>query len=77
MVYIKIFLCGIGGAVLTSALWIIARSVLPVWGPYVIRRLRGTGGVSEGYVGSDSILIAALIGFIIASALAWFRLRGA
>jgi hypothetical protein len=35
----------------------------------------GTGGVSSAYVDSNSILIAALIGFVIAFAWRWYRLR--
>jgi hypothetical protein len=75
MVYLKSFLFGIGGAVLASVVWITATLVLPIFLPYVIARFSGTGGGSFGSVGSGSILIAALIGFIIAYAWAWHRLR--
>jgi hypothetical protein len=75
MVYLKSFLFGIGGAVLGVVLWITVAFILPLFGPYVIARLRGTGsGGSAGYVGSGSILIAALIGFAIAFAWEWHRL---
>ena len=73
----KVLLFGVGGALLASVLWITVTLVLPVWGPYMIGRFTGTGGASTGYVGSDSILIAALIGFVIASALAWVRFKAA
>jgi hypothetical protein len=75
MVYVKSVLFGIGGAVLASILWVLVAFVLPLFGPLLIGRLRGTGGVSAGYVDSSSILIAAVFGFIIAFAWEWYRLR--
>jgi hypothetical protein len=75
MVYLKSFLFGIGGAVLAVVLWFTVAFILPLYVPYLVARVKGTGGASSAYVGSDSILIAALIGFIIAFAWAWYRLR--
>ena len=75
MVYLKSFLCGIGGAVVAVVLWIIVKVILPMYVPYLIARVRGTGGISTGYIDSGSILLAALIGFIIAFAWEWYRLR--
>ena len=75
MIYLKSFLLGIGGAIVASLLWIAVVFLLPIYWPYVISRVRGTGGVSTGYVGSNSILIAALIGFITAFTWKWYRLR--
>lgn len=75
--YLKGFLFGIGGAAIAVVLWITVAFILPLYVPYLVARLRGTGGISSAYayVGSGSILIAALIGFIIAFAWAWYRLR--
>ena len=64
---------GIGGALIASVLWIVVALVLPMVMPYVIGRLRGTGGMSVGYVSSNSVLIAAVIGFLVA--FLWHRLR--
>jgi hypothetical protein len=75
MIYFKSFAFGIGGAVIAAVLWVIIAFVMPMFGPYVIGRLRGTGGVSTGYVSSGSVLIAALIGFMVAVAWQWYRLR--
>jgi len=77
MVYLKSCLFGMGGAVLAVILWFTVAFILPLYVPYLVARVRGTGGVSSGYVSSDSILIAALIGFIIAFAWEWHRLRTA
>jgi hypothetical protein len=77
MVYLKSFLFGMGGAVLAVILWFTVAFILPLYVPYLLARVRGTGGVSSGYVSSDSILIAALIGFITAFAWEWYRLRAA
>ena len=77
MVYLKSVLFGFGGAAFAMVLWITVTVILPMYVPYLVARVRRTGGVgsSSGYVGSDSILIVALIGFIIAFGLAWYRLR--
>jgi hypothetical protein len=77
MIYLKSLVFGIAGAVVASVLWIMIVFVLPVFAPYVIGRLRGTGGASTGYVSSGSVLIAALIGFLLAFAWEWHRLRSA
>jgi hypothetical protein len=79
MVYLKSLLFGLGGALLAVVLWITVVFFLPLYGPFLVARLRGTGGVgsSSAHIGSDSVLIVALIGFIIAFALAWYRLRAA
>ncbi len=77
MMFIKSFLFGVGGAVGAAVLWIVVAFVLPVEMPYAIGRLRGTGGVSAGYISSGSILIAALIGFLVAFAWCWSRFRSA
>jgi len=77
MVYLKSFLSGIGGAVLAAVIWFTLAFILPLYGPYLTARIRGTGGVSSAQVGSNSILIAALLGFIIAFAWEWHRLRAA
>jgi hypothetical protein len=76
-IYVRSFLFGLGGAALAMVLWITLAFIVPMFGPYLIGRVRGTGAVSSGYVGSDSILIAALVGFIIAFAWEWHRLRAA
>jgi hypothetical protein len=75
MAYLKICLVGLGGAVLASLLWLIVAFFFPLYVPYIIRRIRGEGGVSEAYVGSGSVLIAAAIGFLVAAVWEWYRLR--
>ena len=77
MIYLKSVLVGIGGAVLASVLWIILAVVVALYLPYAIARIKGTGGFSSASVGSGSVLIAALIGFIIAFAWEWHRIRSA
>jgi len=75
MIYLKSVLFGVGGAVLAAILWITVKFVLPMYVPYVISRIRQTGGASGARITSDSIWIAALVGFIIAFAWGWHRLR--
>jgi hypothetical protein len=75
MVYLRSFLLGIGGALLAVILWIMVAFILPLFVPYLVGRVTGTGGISSGYIDSRSILIAALIGFILAFAWTWYRLR--
>jgi len=75
MVYLKSFLFGIGGAVLAVVLWFTVAFILPLWVPYLTARVRGAGGGSSASIGSSSILIAALIGFVLAFAWRWYRAR--
>ena len=75
MVYLKSFLFGIGGAVLAAVFWFILAFIVPLYVPYLVARIRGTGGISSAYVGSNSMVIAALIGFISAFAWEWNRLK--
>jgi hypothetical protein len=77
VVYLKSFLFGIGGAVVGAVLWFVIAFILPMYVPYWVSRIQGTGGVASGYITSDSILVAALIGFIIGFAWEWHRLSAA
>ena len=77
MVYLQSLLFGIGGAVIASFVWCTVAFVLPLFAPMLIGRIRGTGGMSSAQIDSGSILIAALVGFIIGFAWEWYRLRAA
>lgn len=50
--------------------------ILALYLPYLIARLTERGGVSDVHITSHSILIAGLIGFIIAFAWERYRLPG-
>jgi len=76
MIYIKSFLFGIGGAIVASVLWILIAFVLPIFVPYLIGRIRGTGGASGAHLTSDSVAIAAFLGFVVGFGWEWSRLRG-
>jgi len=58
-------------------LWFIGAFILPVSAPYVVSRITGTGGVASAYITSDSMLVAALIGFVVGFTWKWYRLRAA
>jgi hypothetical protein len=73
--YVKSVAFGVGGAMLAAVLWITVKFVLPMYVPYVIARIRQTGGASGARITSDSIWIAALVGFLIAFAWEWLQLR--
>lgn len=75
MAYLKSFMFGLGGAVLASVLWLIVTLILPMFLPFLFARITGAGGGSFGSVGSGSILLAALIGFVLAFGWTWHRLR--
>ena len=49
MIYVRSFVFGLGGAIIAAVLWIVVAFVLPMVVPYVIGRLRGTGGVTTGH----------------------------
>jgi hypothetical protein len=67
MMYIKGFLAGIAGAILFAGLWIIVSFILPIFGPAVLDRFLNQGGASAARISSASILLAALIGFVLAA----------
>lgn len=75
MVYLKTFLVGISGSVVAMVLWVICALFLPVYLPFLISRITGTGGVGMASVGSGSVLVAALIGFVIGAAWEMRRLH--
>ena len=65
MIYLKSAMFGIAGAILVSVLWILAAFVLPILIPQVMSRLGGGdgAGAAGASISSNSILLAALIGF--------------
>jgi hypothetical protein len=64
--YLKSALVGIAGALAASVIWVTATLVLPIAAPLLISRISGTegSGVAGASVGSGSILIAGLVGFV-------------
>jgi hypothetical protein len=64
MVYIKAAAAGIVGALLAGAAWTWAAIQIPIWWQMCQQRGQG-GGIGASWVGSDSILLAALVGFVI------------
>jgi len=67
-------LFGLAIAVLAALLWIVVVFLGPVAVPVLLSRFGNTGsGVGAGYVTSDSVLIAALVGFV--AGFAWKRRR--
>jgi hypothetical protein len=75
-VTLKSLLFGVAGAFTAVLLWMIATLILPIVAPYLVTRISGDGGVGVGYVTSNSLLLAALIGFVVAFAWERYRLRG-
>jgi hypothetical protein len=66
MTYLKSTLVGIAAAFAASVIWILTMLVLPIAAPFLVSRMIGTGAVGAGaVVGSGSILIAGLVGFIL------------
>jgi hypothetical protein len=75
MLYVKSVLIGIGGAIVAALLWIVVSFVLPIFGPMLVGRMLNRGGVGGASITSDSILLAALLGFIVAASWALHRFR--
>jgi hypothetical protein len=63
-------LTGIAAAIL----WIVVRFVLPIVIPVFLSRIGGAGGVASAFIGSGSILLAALLGFV--GGFVWMIWRG-
>jgi hypothetical protein len=72
MLYLKSVLSGIGGAMVAAVLWTVVSFWLPLFVPMLVGRLLNRGGASGARITSDSILLAALVGFIAAG---WWALR--
>lgn len=65
MIYVKSVLAGIAGALLASIGWIVVSFILPIAVPILLSRFSNEGaGGSGAVIGSGSILLAALLGFI-------------
>ena len=64
MAYVKSALVGIVAALAASLIWILAVFVLPIAAPFLISRVFGTDGAAGASVGSGSIMIAGLFGFL-------------
>jgi hypothetical protein len=60
-------LFGLAIAILAAVVWIVVKFVLPIWLPYLFSRLSNDGGIggAAATISSDSILIAAIIGFVV------------
>ena len=65
MIHLKAFGVGLIAALLAAALWISVAFVLPFFGPMLLAHLRNEGGAVAVGIGSDSILLAALLGFVV------------
>jgi len=72
MIYAKSALVGIGGAIVAALFWIVVSFVLPIFMPMLVARMLNRGGASGASISSDSILLAALVGFVAA---AWWGFR--
>jgi hypothetical protein len=76
MIYFKSVLVGLIGAVIAAVLWILVSFTAFV--PMVIERFTessGSAGIGAVSIGSGEILLAALIGFVVAGLWAFRRSR--
>jgi hypothetical protein len=64
LIYFKSIVAGIVAAVAVAVLWILAVFVFPILIPLIMSRVSGSGGIGIVSIGSGSILIAALGGFV-------------
>jgi hypothetical protein len=67
MIYIKSILAGIVSALICAVLWVLTAFVLPIFVPFLIFRVTGSGGAGVGAasIGSGEILAAAVVGFVV------------
>jgi hypothetical protein len=75
VLYLKSVLVGIGGAIVAASLWIVVSFWLPIFVPMFVDRMLNRGGASGARITSDSILLAALVGFVVAALWALRRFR--
>ena len=66
MIYVKSILAGIVAALVGAVLWVLTAFVIPVFVPFLMSRVTGSAGAGVGaaYIGSDSVLAAALVGLV-------------
>ena len=66
MLYIKVIIGGVAGAIGAVVLWVLVAFVLPMILPIVVMRLSASYGAGAGgaSISSGSIVLAALIGFV-------------
>ena len=64
MIYLKATAAGLVGGLVLAVVWTWAALQLPIWWQMWQQRNQG-GGVGASIVGSGSVLLAALIGFVI------------
>ena len=64
MIYLKAAAVGIITAIIFAVVWFSTAILLPIWWQMWQQRNQG-GGIGASVVGSGSILLAAIIGFIL------------
>jgi hypothetical protein len=74
MLYVKGLPFGVAGAALAVALWVLVAFVVPIFAPMLISRLTGAAGTGAASIGSGSILLAAIVGFV--AGFVWRVYRG-
>jgi len=67
VIYVKSFVIGIAGGIVAAVLWVLVSFIVPVFAPMLVGRLLKSGGVAGASIGSGSIVLAALVGFITAA----------
>jgi hypothetical protein len=76
MRYLTAAAFGVLTAIATAILWIVVRFVLPIAVPFFLSRVGATQsgiGAASAVIGSGSILLAALVGFV--GGVAWMLWR--
>ena len=68
MRYVKGLLWGAVGAIVTAMVWVLAVFIVPIFGPMLISRFTGSGSASGASISSDSVVVAAFVGFVCAFA---------
>jgi hypothetical protein len=72
MLYVKSVLVGVIGAIAAAVLWMIVSFVLPLYVPMLVDRFLNRGGMGAASIGSGSIMLGGLLGFVIAC---WWGFR--
>jgi len=63
MMYLKASLVGLEAALVAATLWVVGSVFVPIYAAALIARVTGDGGAVGAYVGSESVLLVAGIGF--------------
>jgi hypothetical protein len=76
MRYTRILLGGVAGSLAATVIWVVGAFFVPIFVPLLWSKITGAGGAAGASLTSDSVLLAAVIGFAVGAAWGARRRKG-